>query len=151
MPKSFLFPQLEHWEPYVPPKLKTWDELQAERERERMQARLDEEQRVAAKQQAASALYQQFQESIPGGLYSQSISNLQEPVKNYFMYKYNDVYNEYLAELAKTAQAGQEPSLKFGDFLSKYDYLKNYMRQPYINRGGYQARNLAPPTRFINY
>ncbi len=92
----------------------------------------------------------EFAEASPSAYYSSVIANLDKPQKDYFTYKYQDVYNEYLADVAKNLSSGI-PTGKFNDFLSKYNFNQTYMKQPYINRGGYQSRQLAPSTRFINY
>lgn len=107
---------------------------------------------VAPEKSDRQRVQETFAESQPSAYYSSVIANLDRPQKDYFSYKFQDVYNEYLADLAnKGTIIGGIPTGKFKDFLSKYDFYNNYMKQPYINRGGYQARTLAPPTRFLNY
>jgi len=105
-------------------------------------------QRVAGEKQG---FLNSFVNTQPEGVYGSWISQLDRPMQSYFQYKYNDVYQKYLSELTKMAKGGLMPDLKWEDFLKKYNFKADYMSQPYINRGGYQARQLAPPTRFINY
>jgi hypothetical protein len=86
-----------------------------------------------------------FAETQPTGLYGRAISGFEEPMQSYFSQRFSDIYNKYLAEVTAN------PGINFSGFLSKYDFYKDYMSQPYINRGGYQERTLAPPTRSYPY
>jgi hypothetical protein len=96
--------------------------------------------------------YLELAESDPQALYSMSLGGLNKQQQDFFAPKFYDIYNEYKANSLKTGiDTGTGSKQSFYDYLSNYDWNTNYNKQAYVNRGGYQARNLAPASRYLNY
>jgi len=129
--------------------LRRWQARPGEMRQAQTNSNMEESARLeeSRKQSELSA----FAESQPSGLYNQAISGLPQEQQGFFSPRYNDIYNKYLAQLTRSAQEGAEPTGTFGSFLKNYDFYKEYMSQPYLQRGGYQARSLAPRTRTFNF
>jgi len=111
------------------------------------QARMSQEAEEQRKRRELLA----FAETQPSALYEQSISGFGRPVYSFLRPRYGQVYGQYMTELIRQAQEGMKPDLKFSEFLKKYDFMRDYMAQPYQQRGGYEARRLAPRARQFPY
>lgn len=82
-----------------------------------------------------------FQSFMPG---------LQMPLQRFFSGMYDDIYDEYQGQLGLQARQGQEPNMNFTGFLHNYPFFNRYMAFSPEQRG-WQSRNFAPRTKFLNY
>ena len=87
--------------------------------------------------------------SVGGAMQGQSPAR-----RRFFQESFQDVYNDYLANLGSTARAGDMPSKTFRDYLSEDPFAERYSRlTPDESRyyGSQSRRTFAPSTRQIYY
>ena len=53
----------------------------------------------------------------------------------YFQGAYNDIYNEYLGRLGQQMQGGQDPTLRWTDFLAEMPFIERFARLTPQERG----------------
>lgn len=62
--------------------------------------------------------------------------------------QFQDVHQEWLGRLGQQLLGGQEPNLRFTDFLKNFNFQQRFQSLPPSFRGAQTAR-FAPPTRFM--
>uniref|UniRef100_A0A6M3J2S7 Uncharacterized protein n=1 Tax=viral metagenome TaxID=1070528 RepID=A0A6M3J2S7_9ZZZZ len=85
-----------------------------------------------------------FLSGYPQAAFAARMKNLPRPMGEFFGYKFNDIYNEYLAKMPGN------PTLSFSSYLQNYPFLQNYGGYAPRQKGQYQS-SYSPPARFLNY
>ena len=83
-----------------------------------------------------------FLSGYPQAEFAARMNKLPRPLGNFFGYKFNDIYNQYLAE--------RKPYLKFDQYLKNYNFLQEYGGYAPRQKGQYSS-TYSPPARFLNY
>ena len=85
-----------------------------------------------------------WMEANPQMYYNQYITGLgfDQPRLAYFQGNFGNIYQGYQNKLIEQARQGTLPELKFGDYLSGFDWEQEYMKQPYYLRGGARRTSL---------
>jgi len=89
-----------------------------------------------------------FLEDNPYSVYYNQLMSMDPRRRQYFQPRYGDVYGQFQGAQAGQALAGQQPTGKFSDFLSQYNFGEEYGRLAPWQRGEYNSR-YAPPARWL--
>lgn len=77
-----------------------------------------------------------FLEDNPEMLYNAMIpSSPSKTFRDYYLARFNKIYNEYLGGLGQTMLGGGEPKQNFSDYLKGFDFLKNWSSLSPLSRG----------------
>jgi len=85
-----------------------------------------------------------FLDSQPQAAFATRINRLDEPQRRFFLRRYNELYGQYLSNLA------QNPRARFTDFLGGLDFNRDFQAFSPELRGEY-PRQFRPPTRILRY
>jgi|TARA_Y100000310_G_scaffold293760_2_gene323592 hypothetical protein len=68
--------------------------------------------------------------------------------KEFFKSQFQDIHNRFLGELGKQIRGGEVPTMRFTDFLSNFNFNREFASQPPALRGSFPGQ-FAPRTRFL--
>lgn len=96
--------------------------------------------------------WQQWLEATPKAAYGAQMKGLKGSpfMKRYFENLYPTMYNRYLGGLGSMAQAGQQPTQTFQDFLGNYSFKKQFQGLSPWQRGE-RPSTFAPRNRWLMY
>lgn len=70
--------------------------------------------------------------------------------KRHYQDSFQDYYNQYLGELGTQLRSGQDPTMRFQDYLANDPFTERYTAMTPQSRGEY-SQQYNPRTRFLFY
>ena len=72
--------------------------------------------------------------------------------KRFFEGQFQNIYNEFLGNLGKQIQQGQQPTARFSSFAESFPFTERFgSTPPSLRPGGMNLRRLRPPSRFLYF
>lgn len=70
--------------------------------------------------------------------------------QSFFQNQFRNIHNQFLGALGKQIQGGEDPTLRFTDFLQEPEFFQQqFFATPPAFRGGLPQSVFAPPTRTL--